>query len=50
MSIPILAIGFVATCCAVRFTNAIVQQKIGESIISCLEILALGYFLNSLMI
>jgi hypothetical protein len=50
MSIPIFAIGFVATCCAVRFTNAIIQQKIGESIISCLEILALGYFLKSLMI
>ena len=50
MSIPIIAIGFVVICCAVRFTNALVQQKIGESIVSGLEILALGYFLKSLMI
>lgn len=50
MSMSIIAIGFVVTCCIVRFTNALVQQKIGESIISGLEILALGYFLHSLMI
>ena len=50
MNFPIIAIGFVAICCAVRFTNALVQQKIGESIVSGLEILALGYFLKSLMI